>query len=127
GASPRSGVLLGACDVVVFLALAITRMAKAGSHNTMSVSSTQFANNPKYRGFSGIIAASVFSILAFTGFEEAAPLAEEAHEPRRHVRLAVLLSCLAVGLFYVINTYASTVFYGPSRVLGFVAARNSNP
>jgi amino acid transporter len=119
--------LLGVFEILVILALAITLIAKAGSHNTLSVFSTQFANNPKYRGFSGIIAASVFSMLAFIGFEEAAPLAEEAHEPRRHVRIAVLLSCLGVGLFYVINTYASTVFYGPSRMLGFVAVGNSNP
>jgi amino acid transporter len=88
---------------------------------------TQFANNPKYRGFSGIIAASVFSILAFIGFEEAAPLAEEAHAPRRNVRRAVLFSCLSVGLFYVINTYASTVFYYPQRMLGFVSVGSANP
>ena len=117
-ASTRAGMVLGAFEVLVILALAITLIVKAGSHNTLAVFSTQFADNPKYRGFPGIIAASVFSILAFIGFEEAAPLAEEAHEPRRHVRLAVLLSCLGVGLFYVINTYASTVFYGPRGSVG---------
>jgi amino acid transporter len=126
-ASTRAGIVLGAFEVLVILALAITLIVKAGSHNTLAVFGTQFANNPKYRGFSGIIAASIFSILAFIGFEEAAPLAEEAHEPRRNVRRAVLFSCLGVGLFYVINTYASTVFYGPSRMLGFVAVGNSNP
>jgi amino acid transporter len=126
-ASTRAGVLLGAFEILVILALAITLIAKAGSHNTLSVFSTQFANNPKYRGFPGIIAASVFSILAFIGFEEAAPLAEEARHPRRHVRLAVLLSCLSVGVFYVINTYASTVFFGPRRMLGFVSAGSANP
>ena len=56
--------------------------------------------------------------MAFIGFEEAAPLAEEAHEPRRRVRIAVLLSCPAVGFFYVVNTYASTVFYGPRGSVG---------
>jgi amino acid transporter len=121
------GIVLGAFEVLVILALAITLIVKAGSHNTLAVFGTQFANNPKYQGFSGIIAASIFSILAFIGFEEAAPLAEEAHEPRRNVRIAVLLSCLAVGIFYVINTYASTVFYGPRRMLGFVEVGNSNP
>ncbi len=126
-ASTRVGVMLGAFEILVILALAITLIAKAGSHNTLSVFGTHFANNPKYRGFSGIIAASIFSILAFIGFEEAAPLAEEAQQPRRHVRIAVLLSCLAVGIFYVINTYASTVFYGPRRMLGFVQVGNSNP
>jgi amino acid transporter len=125
--STGAGMVLGAFEILVILALAITLIAKAGSHNTLSVFGTQFANNPKYRGFSGIIAASIFSILAFIGFEEAAPLAEEAHEPRRHVRIAVLLSCLGVGIFYVINTYASTVFYGPRRMLWFVSVGSSNP
>jgi amino acid transporter len=121
------GQVLGAFEIAVILALAIALIVKAGSHNTLSVFGTHFANNPKYRGFSGVIAASIFSILAFIGFEEAAPLAEEAHEPRRHVRIAVLLSCLAIGVFYVINTYASTVFFGPRRMLGFVAVGSSNP
>lgn len=121
------GELLGAFEILVILALAVTLIVKAGSHNTLSVFGTHLADNPKYRGFSGVIAASIFSILAFIGFEEAAPLAEEAHEPRRHVRLAVLLSCLAIGVFYVINTYASTVFYGPHKMLGFVKVGDGNP
>ncbi len=126
-ASAGAGQLLGAFEILVIFGLAVTLIVKAGSHNTLQVFGTHLANNPKYRGFSGVITASIFSILAFIGFEEAAPLAEEAHEPRRHVRLAVLISCVAVGLFYVINTYASTVFYGPSRMLGFVNAGGGNP
>lgn len=47
-ASTRVGILLGAFEILVILALAIT--LKAGSHNTLSVFSTQFANNPKYPG-----------------------------------------------------------------------------
>jgi amino acid transporter len=126
-ASAGAGQLLGAFEILVILGLAVTLIFKAGGHNTLQVFGTHFANNPKYRGFSGVVTASIFSILAFIGFEEAAPLAEEAHEPRRHVRLAVLISCVAVGLFYVLNTYASTVFYGPSRMLGFVNAGSGNP
>jgi amino acid transporter len=76
---------------------------------------------------SGIIAGSVFTILAFIGFEQAAPLAEEAHEPRRAVQLSIVLSCLGIGLFYILNTYASTVFYGPERMTGFVGAGDGNP
>ncbi len=48
-----------------------------------------------------MIAGSVYTILAFIGFEAAAPLAEEAKDPRRTIRLAVLYSCLGIGLFYV--------------------------
>lgn len=121
------GEVLGAFEILIFLALSITLIAKAGSHNTLQVFTTHFANNPKYPGLSGVFAASIFSILAFIGFEEAAPLAEEARNPRRAVPLAVLISCLAIGVFYVINTYASAVYFGPGRMLSFVNPTETNP
>jgi amino acid transporter len=108
-ASTGAGMLLGAFEIIVFVALAITLIIQAGGDNTLRVFGTHFANNPDYHGFSGIVAGSVFTILAFIGFEESAPIAEEAHEPRRAVQLAILLSCLGIGLFYILNTYASTI------------------
>jgi amino acid transporter len=126
-ASAGAGLILGIFEIGVILALSITLIVKAGSSNTFQVFGTHYANNPKFHGFTGVIAASVFSILAFIGFEEAAPLAEEAREPRRHVQLAVVLSALIIGIFYLVNTYASTVYYGPNRMVGFVNAGNANP
>jgi amino acid transporter len=68
----------------------------------------------------------VFTILAFIGFEQAAPIAEEAHEPRRTIPLAIIVSCLAIGAFYLLNTYASAVSFGPAKMIGFTAD-DSNP
>ena len=48
----------------------------------------------------------VFAILAFFGFEAAAPLGEEARDPRRTTPRAVVGSTLIVGLFYVLTSYA---------------------
>src|SRR5919197_3805877 len=121
-ATTRVGLNLGVFEIGVILALAITLIVKAGSHNTLQVFGTHFANIQGFRGFSGVFAASVFSVLAFIGFEEAAPLAEEAHEPRRHVQLAVGPTALIIGIFYLINTYGSTGFYGPGRMVNFVKA-----
>jgi amino acid transporter len=45
-----------------------------------------------YAGMTGVIAGSVYTILAFGGFEGAAPLAEESRNPRRTVQKAVLFS-----------------------------------
>ena len=84
-ASTGIGMLLGAFEIVVFVALSITLIVQAGGHNTLQVFGTHYANNPDYKGLSGVIAGSVFTILAFIGFEEAAPIAEEAHEPRRTI------------------------------------------
>ena len=64
-------------------------------------------------GVSGVIAGSVYSVLAFGGFEGAAPLAEEARNPRRRPsRRAVLLATLSIGLLYVFTTYAVDVAFG---------------
>jgi amino acid transporter len=67
----------------------------------------------------GVIAGSVYTILAFGGFEGAAPLAEEARDPRRTVRRAVLLATLGIGILYVFTTYAVTVAFGPAKFAGF--------
>jgi amino acid transporter len=126
-ASTRAGLLLGAFEIVVFVAISLTLIVQAGGDNTLQVFGTHYANNPDYRGFSGVIAGSVFTILAFIGFEQAAPIAEEAHEPRRTIPLAIFVSCLGIGIFYILNTYASSVAYGPGRMTGFVSAGDSNP
>jgi amino acid transporter len=80
-----------------------------------------------FAGLSGVVAGSVYTILAFIGFEAAAPLAEEARDPRRTIRLAVIYSCLGIGLFYVLTTYAATVAFGPDRFADFSASGNNNP
>ncbi len=125
--SARTGTLLGVFEIGVFALLAIWLIAKAGSNNTLSVFTTKFANNPDFKGLSGVVAASVFSILAFIGFEAAAPLAEEAKDPRRTIKQAVVYSCLGIGLFYMLTTYAASVFYGPVKTVGLVAAGNGDP
>jgi len=125
--SARTGTLLGVFEVGVFVLLAIWLIAKAGSNNTFSVFTTKFANNPDFKGLSGVVAASVFTILAFIGFEAAAPLAEETRDPRRTIKQAVVYSCLGIGLFYMLTTYAASVFYGPAKTVGLVAAGNGDP
>jgi len=126
-ASTRAGMFLGAFEILVFAAISLTLIVQAGGDNTLQVFGTHYANNPDYRGFPGVIAGSVFTILAFIGFEQAAPIAEEAHEPRRTVPLAIIVACLAIGVFYILNTYASSVAFGPGRMTGFVSAGDSNP
>lgn len=126
-ASTRAGVLLGAFEILVFVAISLTLIVQAGGDNTLEVFGTKYANNPDFDGFSGVIAGSVFTILAFIGFEQAAPIAEEAHEPRRTIPRAVILACLLIGGFYILNTYASAVSFGPDKMTGFVSAGDSNP
>jgi amino acid transporter len=125
--SARAGTLLGAFEIIVFLALAVWLIAKAGSANTGAVFTLHFATVKGYGGFSGIAAGSVYTVLAFIGFEASAPLAEEARNPRRTIQVAVVTSCLVIGLFYVLTTYAGDVFFGPHRYVAFGALGGGSP
>jgi amino acid transporter len=122
--SARLGTILGLSEIGVFLVLAVFLVVHAGSHNTGSVFTTQYTT-PGFHGISGVIAGSVFTILAFGGFEGAAPLAEEAKDPRRTIQRAVLLSTLLIGALYVFTTYAVDVAFGPAGFHNFTTGTTS--
>src|SRR4029078_7721836 len=75
-ASTRFGTVLGIFEIAVFLVLAVFFAVHAGSHNTAQVFTTHYSPT----GLTGVIGGSVFTLLAFGGFEGAAPLAEEARD-----------------------------------------------
>jgi amino acid transporter len=118
------GTVLGIFEIGVFLVLAVFLVAHAGSSNSGSVFTAKYTV-PGFHGISGVIAGSVFTILAFGGFEGAAPLAEETRNPRRNIRLAVLLSTLLIGALYVFTTYAVDVAFGPAAFHNFSTGSTS--
>ena len=125
--SAGAGTVLGLFEIVVFAALAVWMILEAGGNNTLSVFGLEHATVEGFSGINGVVAGSVFAILAFIGFEAAAPLAEEARNPTRTVRVAVIASAVLIGLFYVLTTYAATVFFGPERFAEFPAFGDGNP
>ena len=124
-ASARFGTVLGIFEIAVFLVFAGWLIGKAGDHNTLSVFGTSHTA-AGHGGVSGIFAGSVYTVLAFAGFEAAAPLAEETRDPRRTMHRAVLGAALGIGLFYVVTTYAMTVYFGPDRFASFGAAGDAS-
>ena len=125
-ASAGLGTILGIFEIAVFLIFGVLLVIHAGGHNTLSVFTTKFTPVGQYHGLSGVIAGSVFTVLAFLGFESAAPLAEEARNPRRTVQLAVLLSTLLIGALYVFTTYAMDVSFGPAGFSKFSTAGSAS-
>ena len=113
--STRTGVILGAVEIAIFLVVSLLLIIKAGSGNTFSVFVPSSGLQPALQGM-------VFSLLAFVGFEAAAPLGEEARDPKRTVRQAVIGSCVLIGLFYTFCYYAATVFTGPDNMKDFLGA-----
>jgi amino acid transporter len=100
--STTAGVILGAFEIGIFGALALWMLlSNAGDLNVQP-----FNPNHAQGDWSGVFKGMVFAILAFIGFEAAAPLGEEAKNPRRTVPRAVVGSAIAIGLFYVLCSYA---------------------
>src|SRR3954466_13875268 len=100
--SPTAGVSLGAFEIAVFGALAIWILfSNAGDLNLQPFNPSHATGH-----WSGVFKGMVFAILAFIGFEASAPLGEEAKNPRRTVPRAVIGSALAIGIFYVLCSYA---------------------
>lgn len=99
--STNAGVLLGIFEVGVFLALAIWILLSNGIP-----SGVLDPTNAEAGTYNGIFKGMVFAILAFIGFEAAAPMGEEARRPRWTVPRAVIGSCIAIGIFYFVCSVA---------------------
>ena len=120
GLSTRTGVVLGSIEIVIFLLISALLIVNA-PQNTVSVFIPADGNVlPAFQGM-------IFCLLAFVGFEAVAPLGEEAREPRRTIPRAVIWSAVLVGLFYVFNYYAATVYFGPDRMTEFYTFNNGDP
>jgi amino acid transporter len=107
--STNAGVLLGIFEIGVFLALALWMILSNLDALTLQTFSPQ---NNEVGTLEGTFKGMVFAILAFIGFESAAPLGEEARKPRWTVPRAVIGSAVIVGLFYVICSYAWVIGTG---------------
>jgi amino acid transporter len=142
--STTAGVILGAFEIGIFAALSLWMLlSNAGDLNLQPFDPANASGH-----WSGVFKGMVFAILAFIGFEAAAPLGEEARHPRRTVPRAVVGSAIAIGLFYVLCSYAwvfgagfdgfvkqatgadpwrnlGKVFWGTGWILVFLAICNS--
>ena len=87
--SARITALLGGLELLIMLALAITFLIHPGTGSTY-LAPLKPSSSPHH--FGGILAGMVFSILALSGFEAPAPLAQEARLPGKFIGQAIMLS-----------------------------------
>lgn len=120
--SMHTTALLGSLEMLIMLALAITFLVHPGPGSSY-VAPVRLSSSPHH--FGGILGGMVFSILALSGFEAPAPLAQESRRPGMFIGLAVNLSLLATGTFYVFTSYASAIGWGTGDMAAF--ASNPNP
>jgi amino acid transporter len=121
--STGAGVILGLFEIAVFAALAIWMILSNAEHLGLQAFDP---TNAEAGTFNGIFKGMVFTVLAFIGFEAAAPLGEEARRPRWTVPRAVVLSAIGIGIFYVLCSYAWVYGAGFSSFVD-QATGNANP
>ncbi len=120
--SARITALLGGLELLIMLALCITFLVHPGHGSSYLAPLTPSASPHR---FGGILAGMVFSILALSGFEAPAPLAQEARLPEKSVGHAIILSLISIAGFYIFTSYASAVGWGTGDMAAF--ASNANP
>jgi amino acid transporter len=103
----RITVALYVFEVVLLLALSLTILFRGGASG---LSATPFSWPSG--GSKDVLLAFSLAVLAFGGFEAAAPLAEETRNPRRTVPLAVLGAVVVSGIIYVLGSYALVTAFG---------------
>lgn len=110
-------VALGAFEVAVGVALAATGLIHPGNGG--------FNFDPFLPGhassFSGLFLGVVFSVFAFQGFEEVAPLAEESANPTKTLPRAVILSLVIAIVFFIFVAWGLLVGWGTKDVASLVA------
>jgi amino acid transporter len=100
-------MILGALECVIMIGFAVVLIAKTGS---ASFDASPFAwPDTSAGGLQPVFLAFAFGVLLFTGFESAAPLAEETAAPRRSIPRTIIVSIIVVGLVWVLSGYAITV------------------
>jgi amino acid transporter len=106
--SAKTMMILACIEITILLAFALSGIISAGPGG---VNAVPLVPDKKF-GISGIALGVVFAIFAFTGFESVAPMAEETKNPRRNLPIAIVVSLLLMGAFYVFTSYGLAIGWG---------------
>jgi len=112
----RAMLTFAALSFVPMLILAVVILAKGGADGiSLSVFDPGETSLFHVTG-GGVLGGVLIGILLFVGFEAAASIGEESHDPHRSIPRAVLFTIAASGLFYVVMAFAFSMGYGKQAV-----------
>ena len=112
----RAMLTFAAVALVPMLVLGFVIIAKGGQGgNTLSMFDP---GQTSLLGVShgGVLGGVLLGILLFVGFEAAASIGEESHDPHRSIPRAVLATVAAAGLLFTFAAYAFSIGYGKAAV-----------
>ena len=110
--SAKAMLVLGGFEVSIFLLLAIFGSISPG-HGGFNFESFNPNNLPSAKG---LYLGVVFTILALSGFEAVAPLAEETENPKRNLPIVIVVSTIGVAIFYAFVNWGVLVGHGTTSV-----------
>ena len=110
--SAKAMLVLGGFEVSIFLLLAIFGLISPG-HGGFNFESFNPNNLPSAKG---LYLGVVFTILALSGFEAVAPLAEETENPKRNLPIVIVVSTIGVAIFYAFVNWGVLVGHGTTSV-----------
>jgi amino acid transporter len=116
--SARAMLVLGGLEMIIVFALGIWGFFEPGPGG----SAFQVFNPSNAPALSGFALAVVFSVQGLTGWEGAAPLAEETRDPKRNIPRAVVLSIVIIGVFLVITYWGQLVGWGTHNPTGLAGS-----
>jgi amino acid transporter len=112
--SGRTVLVMGLIEMGLVVLLGVWAIANPGPGGVNFISYNP-ANIAKV-GFGGFAVAVIFSMLAFTGWDGAAPLAEETKDPTKNVSRAVIGSIILLGIFLIFTTWAVIIGWGTNNL-----------
>ena len=110
--SVRTIVVVGAAEFLIVLFLGLSGLISPGPGG-FTVRSFDFGYNPgDIATLSGFFLAIVFTVQGLTGWEAAAPLAEETQNPRRNIPRAIMASIVIIGLMLILVIWGQIIGWG---------------
>ncbi len=97
--SSRVGVILEAISVCIIVAITVLIVRNQGT--IIDPPQFNFANFK----LGSVFSALPFVIFCFVGFESAATLAKESHDPQRNIPIAVIGCAAFAGIFFTLMAY----------------------
>ena len=119
--STQLNVILSLIECLVLVLLSISIIVHVGRSGQSIVP----FHVPSF-GLQSLAIGFAFTVIMFSGFESAVPLAEETADAERAIPRTMLLSLLIVGAIWVLAGYAMVVGFGVSNA-GQVINAKENP
>jgi len=111
-------IVLGVLETLIVLALAISGFADPGKGGV----NFKWLNPGNAPSGHALFLGVVFAIFAISGWDAAAPIAEESEDPKRNVPRGVMGCILILGVFLFIVSWGQTAGWGTSDMKGFAAS-----